>query len=239
MPCGLLILPKQAISWCVPHESHERTRVYIRRGEIQNAPMDNVSRPEYWSSLYQSNDAGWDKGRCAPPVGRLLREGIIPAGASLAVVGCGLGHEAIEAARLGYQVTAIDFAPEAIAAVRARSAEQGTLLEALQADLFDLDRLRVGQFDAVLEHTCLCAIDPARRPEYARVMAGALQPGGVLFGLLYAHNRPGGPPFSIHEAEARELLQSAFQLERLVIAADSFENRMGFELEFIARKTKA
>jgi hypothetical protein len=63
-----------------------------------------------------------------------------------------------------------------------------------------------------------------------------LRPDGKLLGLFYAHDRPAGPPFSIHEPEVRTLLAPYFQIERLVIAADSFENRAGHELEFIARR---
>ncbi len=198
--------------------------------------MNDISQPAYWSALYQSNDAGWNKGRCAPPIARLLREGVMPAGAHIAVIGCGPGHEAFEAARLGYRVTAIDFAPEAIAQVRAAAAEQHLELEAVEADIFDLAKRWPGRFDAVLEHTCFCAIDPARRVEYLEAVAGALRPQGLLCGLFYAHNRPAGPPFAIHEPEVRSLLSPSFQLERLTTAVDSFENRADHELEFIARR---
>lgn len=198
--------------------------------------MSDVSDPGYWSALYQTNDAGWDKGRCAPPIARMLREGFLTPGCHVAVIGCGRGHEALEAARLGFQVTAIDFAPEAIAAVRGRAGERGLSLEAVEADIFDLSRRWPSRFDAIVEHTCLCAIDIARREEYATAVAGALKPGGVLCGLLYAHNRPDGPPYAIRETEAKQLFAPHFKLERFVIAADSFENRAGQEFEFIARR---
>lgn len=198
--------------------------------------MPDVSQPEYWSTLYQTNDAGWDKGRCAPPIARLLREGHLPPGAHIAVIGCGPGHEAFEAACNGYQVTAIDFAPEAIARVRAQVEERGLNVIAEEADVFDMTTRWPATFDGIIEHTCLCAIDPARREEYARAVAGALKPNGLLFGLFYAHNRPDGPPFAIHEPEVRKLFSPLFHFERLVVAPDSFENRTGHELEFIARR---
>jgi len=198
--------------------------------------MSDVSQPEYWSKLYQTNEAGWDKGRCAPPIARLLAEGFLSVGAHVSVIGCGPGHEAFEAARLGFEVTAIDFAPEAIAAVRAMAAERQLNLHAAQADIFDLAQRWPGHFDAIIEHTCLCAIDPARREEYTQAIAGALKPSGLLCGLFYAHNRPAGPPYSIDENEVRRLFAPRFHLGRLTIAPDSFENRAGQELEFIARR---
>lgn len=197
--------------------------------------MNDVSDPDYWSAIYRANDAGWDKGRCAPPIARMLREGFLPPGSHVAVIGCGPGHEAFEAARLGFQVTAIDFAPEAITAVQGKAAEWGHALEAVEADVFDLAKRWPGEFDAIIEHTCLCAIDPARRDEYLQAVAGALKPHGHLFGLFYAHNRPDGPPYSIHEPEVRQLLHPRFECDRLIVAVDSFENRAGHELEFIAR----
>ncbi len=195
---------------------------------------EDVSRADYWSAIYRANDAGWDKGRCSPPIARLLREGLVPEGGTIAVVGCGRGWEAVEAARLGYRVTAVDFAPEALEGLAVNARAAGVSVEPLLADVFDLGALRPKHFDGVLEHTCLCAVSPTRRAEYLAAMAATLEPGGVYFGLLYAHGRPGGPPFDLQEPEARALLRG-FAVERLQVAQDSFDMRRGHELEVVAR----
>lgn len=197
--------------------------------------MTGVSDAEYWNQLYQANEAGWDKGRCAPPIARMFSQGVLPAGAHVAVVGCGPGHEAFEAAKHALIVTAVDFSEEAIDRVRHSAHTNQLIVEAVRADVFELARRWPRQFDAVLEHTCLCAIDPARRDEYIRAIAGSLKLNGLYFGLLYAHDRPGGPPFAITEQEARQLLIPHFKIERMIVPRDSFENRQGHELEFIAR----
>lgn len=186
----------------------------------------------YWNDLYLKGDTGWDKGAPSPPLVRMLREGIVPKGASLAVIGAGRGHDAVEAARQGYQVTAIDFAPEAIKGIRENAARAGVQLEAVEQDVFDLE----GPFDAILEHTCFCAIDVARRAEYVDTIFHALRPGGVLFGLFYAHGKDGGPPFDTSEAEVRDLFAPHFHIQRLLRAPDSFPNRAGKELEFVFRR---
>jgi SAM-dependent methyltransferase len=198
--------------------------------------MHEVSRPDYWNSLYLANDTGWDKGRCAPPIERMLAEGHVPAGGRIAVIGCGKGHEALAAARQGFTVTAIDFAVEAIAAVVAGARAAALELSAERLDLFTLPNRFPGAFDAIIEHTCLCAIDPARRPEYIEATAAALKPDGLLLGLLYAHNKPAGPPFAITESEARSSFAARYALTRLRVAPDSFDHRQGFELEFLARR---
>lgn len=186
----------------------------------------------YWNDLYLKGDTGWDKGAPSPPIARLLREGHLVKGASIAVIGAGRGHDAIEAARCGYRVTAIDFAPEAVKASRENAAKAGVeRLEVREEDVFGL----IGPFDAICEHTCFCAIDVARRAEYVEVVADALNPNGVLFGVFYAHGKEGGPPFDTNEAELRRLFEPRFTIERLRRAPDSFEPRAGKELEAVFR----
>jgi methyl halide transferase len=197
---------------------------------------DDVSTAAYWENLYQTKENGWDKGRGAPPILRMFDEGFLPKGARLAVVGAGPGYEVVEAARRGFQVTAIDFAPTSLRQLREGREQSGTDFEILDADLFTVPKTRAGQFDAVLEHTCFCAIDVARRAEYVEVVYALLVPRGVLFGLFYAHGKEGGPPYTTTEAEVRGLFGARFSFERLVCPPDSFEVRQGKELEFVLRR---
>lgn len=198
--------------------------------------MEDVSSPEFWNQRYLAGTTGWEKGRCAPPIARLLAEGLVPPGSHIAVVGAGRGNEALEAARLGYRVTAIDFAPEAVLAIRRQAQSAGLDVAALEADLFSLGATHAGAFHAVLEHTCFCAIEVARRDEYVEVMHALLGEGGVLFGLFYVPSRDGGPPYTTSEAELTERFSPRFDLTRLVRAPDSFPERLGEELEVVARR---
>ena len=186
---------------------------------------------DYWNELYLKGDTGWDKGQPSPPLVRMFSERIVPAGATLAVIGAGKGHDALEAARQGYRVTAVDFAPEAIQAISAAAKARGLAVEVAQADIFKF----TGSFDAVVEHTCFCAIDVARRAEYVQAVIRMLKPKGTLLGLFFAHGREGGPPFDTSETEIRQLFSPHFTVERLVTAPDSLEVRAGKELEFVFR----
>lgn len=196
---------------------------------------DDVSTAAYWEQLYQTHENGWDKGYAAPPIVRMLGEGFLPRGARIAIVGAGPGYEPVEAAKRGFQVTAIDFAPTSLAQMKVNAEKSGTRFEILDADLFTLPNTRAGQFDAVLEHTCFCAIDVARRAEYVEVVHALLVPKGILFGLFYAHGKEGGPPFTTTEEEVRRLFGARFTVERMVRPTDSFPARQGNELEFVLR----
>ena len=195
---------------------------------------DPVSSAAWWNDRYLEGDTGWDKGQVAPPIARMIAEGVVPRG-RVVVLGAGRGHEALALARAGHAVTAVDFAEEACRSIREAAQAAQLEIEVLQADLFTLPALRAGAFDAALEHTCFCAIDPARRPEYAEVVRRVLTPRGTYFGLFYAHGRPGGPPFHTPEDEVRRLF-SDFDPLRLRVAPDSFSGRAGEELEFVLRK---
>lgn len=191
-----------------------------------------VSSADFWNDRYLQGDTGWDKGRASPPIARMLEhEDVAPC--KVAVLGAGRGYEALALASHGFEVTAIDFAQEACKAIRAAAAAAGLPVEVLQADLFELGETHAGQFDAVLENTCFCAIDPARREAYVRVVERLLRAGGVFFGLFYAHGREGGPPFTTSEEEVRALYTPGFTLTRLARAPDSLPGRAGEELEFL------
>lgn len=194
-----------------------------------------VSSADWWNQRYLAGDTRWDKGTPAPPIARMIAEGVVSRG-PVAVLGAGRGHEAIAAAKAGLEVVAVDFAEAACRAVTELATREGVKLGALTADVFELPRTHPKAFAAALEHTCFCAIDPERRREYVDAVAAILPPGGVFFGLFYAHGRPGGPPFTTSEAEVRELWAPAFELERLTVAKDSFPGRANEELEFVFRR---
>lgn len=198
--------------------------------------MGDPSDPKTWNDLYLAGDAGWDKGEPSPPIVRLFSEGHVAKDAWVCVVGAGRGHEALYLAEQGYRVLAVDFAEEAAKAMRDAAAKRKVVVDVRQRDLFTLNKDFGRSFHAIVEHTCFCAIDPARRAEYVKVVHDCLRKDGILLGLFYAHNRPGGPPFTTSEEEVRRLFEPLFDVERLVVARDSFPARTGQELEFIFRK---
>lgn len=203
------------------------------------APAE-VSRPTFWEDLYARREDGWEIGGPAPPLEALLARRALPLGRA-AVLGCGRGHDARLLAAYGHHVWGFDFSPFAIAEAkriaevaprpnRATGAAPPGGLRFEQRDIFTLAEAYPAFFDLVWEHTCFCAIDPARRPVYVQVVRGILKPDGLLAGLFYPiREGSGGPPFPTTQAELRGLFEPSFTFLEASIPAESIERRRGIE----------
>jgi len=189
-----------------------------------------VSSADFWEERYRAGQTGWDRGRAAPAFETLLGGPGAPKPGRLAVVGCGRGHDARLFAGRGFQVVGFDFASSAVAAAREAAAREGLAMEFVAADIFALPEDYAGAFDYVVEHTCFCAIDPARRSEYVSAVARLLPPGGELIALFLVNGRQGGPPFTTDEAEIRRMFQGHFRLDRLDAPPESADSPFGSEV---------
>jgi methyl halide transferase len=160
----------------------------------------------HWEEKYQANTIPWDRGGASPALQRWLDADALAHGRIL-VPGCGRGHEALELARRGFLVTALDIAPTALGHLAAELAAAG-----LSAELVCADALLwqpAAPFDAIYEQTCLCALQPEQWPSYARQLFQWLKPGGHLYALFMQTGRAGGPPFHCGLADMRRLFPAA------------------------------
>ena len=192
-----------------------------------------------WESLYIAGETGWDKGETSP----VLREWLTdnrPTGRWL-VPGCGRGHDVRALAESGAaEVVGLDLAPTAAEDARAALADLPNV-SVVCGDLFALPAETDGYFGGVFEHTCFCAIPRERRADYARSVAKALKPGGVLLAVFYLNPRDNpdpalGPPFNATPAELDELFSSDFTLEIDQTPAVAFAGREGRERLRVLRK---
>ena len=199
-------------------------------------PADlHVNSPAFWEEVYQGGRAGWDLGGPTPAFQRLLHSGRFAPG-RLMVLGAGRGHDAREFAQHGFTVTAVDFARDAAAAMRALATPEAAL-EIVQADIFTLPHDLDGMFDFVLEYTCFCAIDPARRSEYADLVARLLRAGGTYIDMAFPlDGHAGGPPFAVAVPEVLALFAArGFALVERETPPDSVAQRSGLEELLIFR----
>jgi len=124
------------------------------------------------------------------------------AGRRALVIGCGLGDDAEELARRGFQVTAFDLSPTAVAWCQARFPQSAVTY--VVVDLFAAPAAWLRAFDFVLEIFTIQALPIAMREETIAAIAAFIAPGGDLFvftlGADQADGRT-GPPWPLTRAE--------------------------------------
>jgi SAM-dependent methyltransferase len=198
-----------------------------------------VSTAGYWDGLYAGGQDGWDLGGPAPALEDWLASGrFSSARARVAVPGAGRGHDARLLAGRGYRVTAFDFADAAVVEARRLAARDGVDVVVEQRDVFTLGHDYAGAFDGVWEYTCFCAIDPARREEYVRVLHTILRPGGLLLACFFPLREGGdGPPFPISRGDIDRALAGRFTVLRAGPPGRSAERRR--ELEWLVEARRA
>ena len=184
----------------------------------------------FWNGRYLEKNTGWDLGKVAPPFVHLVESRALVPYSSILIPGAGRGWEALYLAELGFAVTCVDFAPEAVAEGRALAERHGVRVSYVEEDLFRLSPEHYGRFDYLLEQTCFCAIDPDRRREYREMAARMVRPGGELVGLFYVHGREGGPPWTTTSEEVRDLFSPHFDFIEFAVTPHSVESRKGEEI---------
>ncbi|HLF89881.1 MAG TPA: methyltransferase domain-containing protein [Anaerolineales bacterium] len=187
--------------------------------------MSNVNSTQFWESAYRNNATHWDLGGYTPVFCRLAESGDFPPG-KMIVPGAGRGYDARLFARHGFTVTAVDFASDAIREMHLLT-EPDAPVAIVKADFFDLPSFFEGAFDYVLEYVTYCAIDPARRIDYADVVNWLLKPGGMFIGLMFpVSDHEGGPPFAVSPDELVEALgKRGFHLRHREFPEESIKPR--------------
>ena len=213
----------------------------------------DLNTPGYWDDAYREDRDGWDMGTPTPVFTDLLDrlgKDFTSLGAEdfaqqeqppRVLIPCsGRGYDALLFAEHGWKVTAVDFAIEPMQWLRTESERAKLDVEILQEDMFTLGRSHPGAFDLLVEYTCVCAIDPARREEFVRFSADVLRVGGIVMALLFpVDGRPGGPPFSIDVDGFKEQMSVAFDCVHESTPETSVKPRLGRERLLVWKKRDA
>ena len=201
--------------------------------------LDEAMNPDLeWQRRYEQNDTPWDKGAAAPALVGYLTVSQITG--RVLVPGCGRGHEVrVLGTHPQTSVVGLDLSATAIAQARdlaAQSPSSGAI-SFVEGDFFNLPVGLRSSFDWLVEHTCFCAIEPSRRPDYVLAASTALRTGGKIFGIFYLNpDTESGPPFAISKEEISELFDPDFILVKEWVPADSFPGRENRELVRIMQK---
>jgi len=190
-----------------------------------------VSKQEFWDSIYQNKKAGWDLKSPTPVFQRILKEKKIINSGKLLILGSGYGYDAVEAAKAGYEVTAVDFSASAVSFARKLAKKEKVNVDFIQDDFFNFEVDNSSGFDAVYDYVTYCAINPARREEYAKLIKSLLKCGGVFIVLWFpVEERKDGSPFGINLKETELIFSKFLKLKSSTIEKDTIKPRKGREV---------
>ena len=198
----------------------------------------SVFSPDYWEESYQSGEMGWDIGEPTPIFKNWIQSKITKP-LSICVLGAGNGWDALHFSKLGHTVTAVDFAESAINNMNKSAKRYDLSINVFHLDIFNLSQHFHQDFDVVLEYTCFCAIDPARRKDYIEMVSHILKPEGELVGLLFPidkDSKDDGPPFGVNLNTTIRLFSRYMRLIKKETSQLSIERRKDREVFVIFRK---
>lgn len=129
--------------------------------------------------------------RAAPPAELVA---LVEGPSALAVgraldLGCGTGTDTIYLARHGWDVTAVDMVPKALAIARHSATTAGVSPRFVLGDVTRLDELGLGDsYTLLLDFGCFHTLPDDRRPAYVTGVSNAAAPDATL--LLYGFRQP-------------------------------------------------
>src|SRR5262245_29947694 len=104
-------------------------------------------------------------------------------------LGCGTGIDSVYLATHGWDVTAVDMVPKALATARRNATAARVAPRFIKGDVTRLQEFGVGDaYDLVLDFGCFHTLPDDRRPAYVSGVSDAAAPGAIL--LLYGFKRP-------------------------------------------------
>ncbi|MFO8026805.1 MAG: methyltransferase domain-containing protein [Opitutales bacterium] len=183
-----------------------------------------MTMPRDWNSAYENDDAPWDKGYAAPPLVEFLSKRAVCG--RVLVPGCGTGHDVRLLATQGADVTGLDIAAGALRKAATFPQTGGERYE--RGDFLNLEEKYHDSYDWVVEHTCLCAIEPAQRVAYATSLKRALKPGGYFLAVFFREvpdYSGDGPPHPISEQEIDQLFGGDFEPLESFVPQESYPSR--------------
>jgi SAM-dependent methyltransferase len=160
--------------------------------------------PAFWDERFERHFTPWDKGG----VPQALQD-FVAANSPLTTLipGCGSAYELAFLAGLGWDATAIDFSPAAVAQGKLAAGEHAARV--VEADFFAWQP--AAPLQLIYERAFLCAMPRAMWPQVAARWAQLLAPGALLAGYFFFDDAAKGPPFGIQRAQLEQLLRADFE----------------------------
>ena len=166
--------------------------------------------PGFWDERFIKEFTPWDKGDVPLGLQEFVRATATPL--TVLIPGCGNGYEVAHLAQAGWNVTAIDFSPAAVASAKATIGEWGQYV--LEADFFT--HVPEQALDLIYERAFFCALPASMRTAVVQRWADLLPSGALLAGYFFyddaADVNPKGPPFPITRPHFQQMMSATFEL---------------------------
>jgi cyclopropane fatty-acyl-phospholipid synthase-like methyltransferase len=174
---------------------------------VSVAAMDDQ---DHFTRAYAGGSPPWDRGKPDPELIRVLDAGLLP-GRTVLEFGCGYGDNAVELARRGYQVTAVDFVAQAVEEARRKARAAKVTVDFRCADVIALKIKR--PFDVLFDRGCYHHLRRADLAGFQGMLRRVTRPGTRWFCLAgnAKQQTDSGPP-RVHEHEIRAELGPLFEI---------------------------
>ena len=154
------------------------------------------------------------------------------------VPGSGTGHDVRLIAGQGADVLGLDISPRAHSAAVSFNNYKNANFR-IGDFLYLSDDLK-DKFDWVVEHTCLCAIDPDQRASYLQSARLAIKEGGHLLAIFFREVQAydgSGPPHPISSDEIQSLFAEGFERVTSYTPSKHYDSRpYGCEEVYLFRR---
>lgn len=167
----------------------------------------------WFEQLYQEAERGsakipWADLQPNPSLLSFRERHAFPVQGAALKIGCGLGDDAEQLSRWGFETTAFDIAPSAIRQCQRRFPD--SRVSYVVADLLSPPEEWRGRFDFVLESYTLQVLPAALRPAAIWHVASFVKPGGHLLVIARARDAadpPGQMPWPLTRDELSEFVR--------------------------------
>jgi len=148
--------------------------------------MKTDSAHLYWNDQWAAADG---TSKWARPEAEVLAHAeTLPPGARVLDLGAGIGRHALTFARMGFDVAALDAAPQSLAAIRGAAEAAGLRIEAVEGMMTALP-FPDASFDHVLSWNVIYHGDEAIVAQSIAEIARVLKPGGTFMGTMLSARR--------------------------------------------------
>jgi methyl halide transferase len=162
------------------------------------------------SERYATGETPWDSGTPSAELIRVIDAGKLP-GKTILEMGCGTGTNAIELARRGYRVTAVDLVPMAIQRAREKARTAVVTVAFHAGDLTTIDL--GGPYDCLLDIGLYHGIRNRNLAGFKSALQRVSRPGTRWLSLAgnAKETTPVGPPV-VREEDFRAELEPMFKI---------------------------